>query len=279
MAAKLMNPDGVSEDIEMRDLGDQFYEIVFKPQMEGQHSISVLHKEQHVSGSPFQFTVGRFTEGGAHKVRAGGSGLLRGEVNQQQSFNVYTREAGAGNLSIAVEGPSKAVLDFKDHKDGNCHVVYTVNKIGEYAIAVKFDDKHIPDSPFKVFIAPASGEVRKLELASFPTMGLPVDKPVSFNVLTHRAKGHLEAKVIAPNGAVEPIDMVPIDEGEAYAFRFLPRDAGNYYVHITLDNAPMRDSPFRVRVGGREESDPTAISVSGDGLKKGETGRLFFCGD
>lgn len=68
------------------------------------------------SGSPFQFTVGLFEEGGAHKVRAAGIGLLRGETNCSQSFNIYTREAGKGKLSVSVEGPSKAQLKFNDHK-------------------------------------------------------------------------------------------------------------------------------------------------------------------
>lgn len=35
----------------------------------------------------------------------------------------------------------------------------------------------------------------------------------------------------------------------------------------------MRDSPFRLRIGKKEENDPTAISVSGDGLHSGETGQ------
>jgi filamin len=49
-----------------------------------------------------------------------------------------------------MEGPAKAELAFHDHKDGNCHVNYKVVKPGEYIIAVKFNDQHIPDSPFKV---------------------------------------------------------------------------------------------------------------------------------
>ena len=32
-------------------------------------------------GSPFQYTVGQLTTGGAHKVQVGGPGLERGEVN------------------------------------------------------------------------------------------------------------------------------------------------------------------------------------------------------
>uniref|UniRef100_A0A183UQL7 Filamin-A n=1 Tax=Toxocara canis TaxID=6265 RepID=A0A183UQL7_TOXCA len=272
MTAKVMMPNGRSEDVEMRDMNDNFYQIRFKPQTEGTYAISVFYRDQHVSGSPFQFTVGHFEEGGAHKVRAAGVGLQRGETNHIQTFNIYTREAGKGKLSVSVEGPSKAQLKFNDHKDGNCHVDYKVTAPGEYVISVKFDDEHIPDSPFKVFVSPGTGEARRLELASFPDSGMP-GKACTFTVLTHRAAGHLEAKVQTPSNNIETIDIVPIDEGESYALRFIPHETGNYYVDVTLDGAPMRDSPFRLRIGRKEESDPTAISVSGDGLHVGQTGQ------
>jgi len=45
-------------------------------------------------------------------------------------FTIYTHEAGAGALSIAMEGPSKADIDFKDKKDGTCDVQYTVTEPG-----------------------------------------------------------------------------------------------------------------------------------------------------
>ena len=47
------------------------------------------------------------------KVHAGGSGLERGVQGQPTDFNVWTREAGHGSLAISVEGPSKAIVDFK----------------------------------------------------------------------------------------------------------------------------------------------------------------------
>lgn len=82
-------------------------------------------------GSPFLFTVGSFKDGGgAHKVRAAGLGLHRGVIDHPQTFNIYTREAGPGNLSVTIEGPSKAKIDFKDHKDDNCYVTYFVSKPG-----------------------------------------------------------------------------------------------------------------------------------------------------
>lgn len=48
--AKVMDPNGKSYDIEVRDIGDCLYQISFKPEMDGSHAISVFNKGQHVSG-------------------------------------------------------------------------------------------------------------------------------------------------------------------------------------------------------------------------------------
>lgn len=54
-----------------------------------------------------------------------GFGVLAAE------FSIWTREAGAGGLSIAVEGPSKAEITFEDRKDGSSGVSYIVQEPGE----------------------------------------------------------------------------------------------------------------------------------------------------
>lgn len=56
-------------------------------------------------------------------------------------FSIWTREAGAGGLSIAVEGPSKAEITFEDRKDGSCGVSYVVQGPGE--------DGLLPAVPFR----------------------------------------------------------------------------------------------------------------------------------
>ncbi|KJH52735.1 Filamin/ABP280 repeat protein [Dictyocaulus viviparus] len=274
--AKILDPKGHTEAVVMRDIDGQLFQIRFIPQIEGLHYLSILHKDAHIYGSPFQFTVGGFAEGGAHKVRASGEGIIRGETNLSQSFNINTREAGAGTLSVSMEGPSKAELTFHEHEDGNCHVQYKVAEPGDYTVGIKFNDQHITDSPFKLFVAPATGEARKLELAQFHDQGIPEGKAFTFTVLTHRARGHLEAKVVTPTNEIETIDIVPVEEGECYALRFVPKQSGNHYIHVTLDGAPMRDSPFRLRVGGHDECDPTAISAIGDGIKNGVTGQFII---
>lgn len=112
-------------------------------------------------------------------VTAYGPGLSYGMVNRAATFTVVTKNAGEGDgdalveylymilrlqqlwkvdltcflfqtggLSLAVEGPSKAEITCKDNKDGTCTVSYLPTAPGDYNIIVKFDNKHIPGSPF-----------------------------------------------------------------------------------------------------------------------------------
>lgn len=45
-------------------------------------------------------------------------------------FNVYTREAGSGELSVAIEGPSKGKVSFEERSNGMTGVSYVVDKPG-----------------------------------------------------------------------------------------------------------------------------------------------------
>lgn len=66
-----------------------------------------------------------------------------------------------GGLSLAVEGPSKAEISCKDNKDGTCTVSYLPTTPGDYNIIVKFDNSHIPGSPFTAKI---TGTIRNVSL-------------------------------------------------------------------------------------------------------------------
>ncbi len=82
-------------------------------------------------------------------MRVSGRGLEYGEVNEFNEFSIYTREAGAGGLSIAVEGPSKAEISFK--------VSLIISRFG------KFDHK------FTFALTPTSFRTNKMALAQSST--------------------------------------------------------------------------------------------------------------
>jgi len=63
----------------------------------------------------------------------------RGEVNYWllvDAFTIITREAGAGGISLGIEGPSKAVIDYQDKHDGTSDVNYTVTQPGLHPIII-----------------------------------------------------------------------------------------------------------------------------------------------
>ncbi|XP_063851785.1 filamin-A-like isoform X6 [Scylla paramamosain] len=271
LGATVTSPGGVTEAAEIGEVEDGLYGVNFVPKELGVHTVSVKYQEMHIPGSPFQFTVGPLKDGGAHRVHAGGPGLERGEQGMPNEFNVWTREAGAGSLAISVEGPSKAEIDFKDRKDGSCYVSYVVAEPGEYRVGIKFNDKHIPDSPYKVYITPSLGEARKVELAQLPEQGSMPNKAQSLLVCKNGAKGTLDCKFVAPSGAEEDC-FTDLLDGDLYSVRFVPKEMGIHYVHIKFNGIHIPGSPFRLRIG-KDEADPAAVSVSGKGLESCVSGQ------
>nr|XP_049463385.1 filamin-A isoform X5 [Anopheles coluzzii] len=270
LSATVTSPGGVSEDAEIQEIEDGLYAVHFIPKELGVHTVSVKYKQIHIPGSPFQFTVGPLKDTGAHLVKAGGPGLEHGEQGVPAEFNVWTREAGGGTLAISVEGPSKAEIEFKDRKDGSCDVSYVVSEPGDYRIGLKFNDRHIPDSPFKVYISPAMGEAHKLEVAQFPTGCVQADKPAQFMVRKNGAKGELDAKVVAPSNNEDDCFIQLIDQDQ-YSVRFYPRENGIHAIHVKFNGVHIPGSPYRIKVG-KDDVDPAAVHASGKGLGDVKTG-------
>ncbi|CAB3233002.1 unnamed protein product [Arctia plantaginis] len=269
LAATVTSPGGVSEDAEIQEVEDGLYSVHFVPKELGVHTVSVKYREIHIPGSPFQFTVGPLKDSGAHLVKAGGPGLERGEAGRFNEFNVWTREAGAGQLAISLEGPSKAEIDFKDRKDGSCDVSYKIEEPGEYRIGLKFNEQHIPDSPFKVYISPAVGDAYLLEVAQFPDSA-QVDKPTQFYIRLNGAKGTLDSRVTSPSGKSDDCFIQNID-GDQYSIRFMPRENGVHNINVKFNGVHIPASPLRIKVG-KDDADPAAVHAHGPGLGTVKTG-------
>uniref|UniRef100_A0A8P4GRJ8 Calponin-homology (CH) domain-containing protein n=1 Tax=Dicentrarchus labrax TaxID=13489 RepID=A0A8P4GRJ8_DICLA len=272
MTAQVTSPSGKTADADIVDGGSSTYSVRFIPQEMGPHTVNVKYRGQHVPGSPFQFTVGPMGEGGAHKVRAGGPGLERGVAGAPSEFSIWTREAGAGGLSIAVEGPSKAEISFEDRKDGSCGVSYIVKEPGDYEVSIKFNNEQIPDSPFIVPIATLSDEARRLTVTSLQDKDLKVNQEASFMVQRNGARGVVDAKVHTPSGSSEECYVTELDS-DKNAIRFIPRENGVHSIDVKFNGCHIPGSPFNVRVGDPGlVGDPGMVTAHGPGLQGGTTG-------
>jgi filamin len=76
--------------------------------------------------------------------------------------------------------------------------LYLKKSTGEYRVGMKFNDQHIPDSPFRVYISPAIGDAHLLEVAQFPE-NIQVEKPAQFYIRLNGARGDLDARVSLPS--------------------------------------------------------------------------------
>ncbi|XP_035238872.1 LOW QUALITY PROTEIN: filamin-A-like [Anguilla anguilla] len=272
MVAQVTGPSGKVQKAEIIERDDHTHSIRFVPTEMGTHSVSVKYQDLHVSGSPFQFTVGPLGEGGAHKVRAGGPGLERAEAGTPAEFSVWTREAGAGGLAISVEGPGKADIAFQERQDGSSGVSYVVQEPGDYKVSVKFNEEQIPDSPFLVPVTLPSEDARRLTVASLQESCLKVNQPASFSVSLNGARGTIDAKVRSPSGALEDCCVTQIDE-DKHSVRFLPRENGVHAVDVKFNGSHVPGSPFKIRVGDASQAgDPGLVSAYGAGLEGGTTG-------
>lgn len=84
---------------------------------------------------------------------------------------------------------------------------------GEYRVGIKFNDQHIPDSPFKVYVMPQAGDASKIELGSVAE-NMQTNKPVAFTISMNGARGNLDGKVVSPSGHEDDCFVAPLDDGK-----------------------------------------------------------------
>ncbi|XP_019734990.1 filamin B a isoform X4 [Hippocampus comes] len=271
VTAEVTSPSGALQSAQLVAMGNDTYCVQFVPTEMGVHWVSVRYRGNHVPGSPFQFTVGPLGEGGAAKVKAGGPGLEGAMVEEPAEFSIWTREAGAGGLSVAVEGPSRAEISFDDRKDGSCGVSYVAQEPGDYEIAIKFNDQHIPHSPYLVHVVGPTYDTQHMTVTGLQKSGLKVNQPTSFDVSMEGAKGKPEAKVTSPSGSQEECAVKHLEK-DKYSVRFIPREQGLHTVDVKF-GPQGRVTSFSVMVGSPEQAGQAGlVSAYGAGLERGTTG-------
>jgi filamin len=184
---------------------------------------------------------------------------------------MYTHEAGLGRLSVSMEGPSKSDINIDDLKDGTCEVSYTCTEPGDYLLSIKFDDVHISNSPFKVYVAPSASR-KQLQTVHCQSLGCQVNKPASFSVDISADRDQLDAYVIAPSGA-ECNTIIQELDTDRYCVRFIPRENGVHLVHVLHNKQHITGSPFHLVVGS-QQADPSLVQASGSGLVSGTAGAV-----
>ena len=258
--AIIRRPSGQVDIPLLEDNNNGTVAVKYQPSEEGLHYLDVKYNGEQVQGSPFKFHVNQQNAGQAF---AYGPGLTHGVCGEPANFSISTKGAGAGGLSLAVEGPSKAEINCQDNKDGTVSVSYTPTAPGEYKITAKFADKHIPGSPFTCKITGEGKKRNQISVGSSSELQLPGDLSEA-DIRSHKAF------IQNPSGGVEQCFLKRLPKGNI-GISFTPREVGEHLVSVQKNGKHIANSPFKIFVNAQEVGDSSRVRVAGEGLERGQT--------
>ena len=252
--------------IKMVEKEPSLYECSYVPEEDGDYVITVKYGGENIPGSRFKTHVEPPTN--SSRCFASGPGLEpQGvRVGIPTKFEVRTKDAGLGDLEVAILGPD-GPLEY------NCKTypytydyTYEATSPGLYTVDVKFAGEHIPSSPYSVAVTDTS----KVRIIGPGMKGefLPINEPLEYFV---DARGAGPGKVgCSVQGPMRPdnydADAPVITDNEDGTFKivYTPDDAGRLKMNATFAEAAIPDTPIKLYV-----YDASQVVANGKGLEDG----------
>ncbi|KAL3308646.1 hypothetical protein Ciccas_012818, partial [Cichlidogyrus casuarinus] len=286
-------PNQMKVPVQMEETADG-WAPTFTPTMLGPYTVEADVENMPVHGTPYKtiaqplvseapFTPTRAAplskSGGdpANLVRAYGDGLRKAIAGKPAHFTIDSRDAPCAPLSVTIEGPIEAKIDYLDHGDGTCGVEYLPMEPGPYTVNVLYQDSHIPGSPFPVQVVPSGREhidtsrVRAYGPGLNPT-GVFKESFAKFQVdakaIDSTGKGLVKAVVLSPNKQ-RTACLTNNNRDGSWNCCYSPIDDGLHHVEVLYDGAHVMGSPFPVHVV--PGCDPSRVRAYGPGLENGVT--------
>ena len=267
--------------VRAEDNKDGTYRIAYLAPQPGAYLISVTVHGDHIPGSPFKMNAVIGPD--ASKCIAYGPALERTSIlniGKPIDFVVDTHSAGTGELSVKAVGPGGVLASVYTSK-GDSPGVYDIRldpvRHGKYRVSVKWSNKHIPDSPFRLKISPGV-DATKCKAYGPGLQDRQVGEQTHFVVETKNAgAGNLNVQLHGANNEVFNMDISPKDPLDVRTLeaKYNPPKAGDYLIAIKWDGINIPGSPFKVQVTGDGKDAQTAHrtlprSFSDTGFEFGE---------
>jgi filamin len=114
---QVVAPSNTEDDCFIQLIDTDNYSVRFYPRENGIHAIHTKFNGVHIPGSPFRIKVGK-DDADPAAVHADGPGLRAGKTGQKMDFIIDTCNAGAGTLTVVMDGPSKVSMDCTEVEEG-----------------------------------------------------------------------------------------------------------------------------------------------------------------
>lgn len=243
----------------------------YVPQETGPHVIDVRLEGKPVEGNPFKPYIvdpSRVRLAGGLSPHVNEKGIIPLHVNKEKRLPFDASEAGVGELTAEVRGPSGRIpIAIDARNDGRHTVFFTPREEGKHYIDVKWSGFPLVDSPYEGFATweptpdldfPDSRDVGVREVVSLRQIPLQSSRPpeedkdiipltvgqekeLTFDT-SKTGPGQLTAAVKGPT------KKVPVFIGEEMSGQptivFTPQEEGKHLIEVNWNGLPLEASPF-----------------------------------
>lgn len=242
--------------------GNNSYQCEILPKEVGNHEIRAQYNGKHIFGSPFN--VQFESQGDASKCHLVESTISGQDTDQEVvDFVISTEGAGRGSLTASIEHTatkSQLPVTVTPNPDNGklSNVQFSPKEEEEYVLSIKYDNQHIPGSPFKLMFGGDAADASQCKAKGDGIEACIVDKEVSFVVNTLKPnQGELSVSIKGEKVTITPKLSPP---GSAKTkVTYVSEKAGNLDLSVKWSNEEIADSPFRVVC--YDPSDPSLLMV------------------
>ena len=214
--------------------GDDTFEAKFVPPVPATYKIESQLGSSPVPQTPFSVKYETpKADAGKCKILGLESHPETFQVNRPINFQVDTRLAGEGKLSLTAEGVQvRPKLEAMPNKDtpSIIDVTYTPAAPGTHRIKVLWSGEHVPKSPL-----------------TFPVEAIPrfpYGKAIGYDLDIDAKHGDIDAHVIHENTNTRlKVKTSKVSKGK-YRFGFSPKKPGLYALHILVKKREIKQSPI-----------------------------------
>ena len=240
--------------------GKNSYQCEIVPKVEGNHEIRVQYNGKHILGSPYNVQFER--RGDASKCVLVES-FVSGQNTDQENVNflISTEGAGTGKLTSSVQQISSQTsipVTITPLPDYMYKVEFSPEEDKEYLLNIKYDNQHIPGSPFKLMFGGDAADATQCSAEGDGIEACLVDKEATFTVNT--VKPNQGALLVTITGEGETITSKIKGLGDTKTeVSYIADKAGKYNISIKWAQEEIPGSPFIVEC--YNPSDPSRFII------------------
>ncbi|XP_076435753.1 filamin-A-like [Babylonia areolata] len=265
----------------------------YVPMETGPHTVDIRLQGKPIEGSPFKPYIvdpERVRPTGDWLSLASSQGVIPLHVNREKQLPFDASQAGMGELTAEVRGPTGRIpVAIDARNDGRHTVIFTPREEGKHYIDVKWGGFAVVNSPFQghatwtpepvVYPETEVVTLRQIPLQSSRLPPAPEEKDIipltvgqermmTFDT-AHTGPGKLSATVKGPTKHV-PVAVDDRVAGQPSVL-FTPQEEGKHLIDVSWNGAPLSVSPF-IGFAVREPNNnmyPPPVFLHGQAPSKG----------